>query len=217
VFDDRIWVIGGSWSIPQFNPSDVWSSADGINWTCETAGAPWGSRLASAVTVFRNRIVLCGGNDIGGQGQNDVWSYGLHMATAAQTGPGMELPRGVVNVPYNAAIEAVVGDGPYTWAHTGGALPPGLAFGASTGDSVAVSGTPTALGTYTFTVKVTDSTGNFDEQVVSLTITKINQSGANSSPGCAAAPNGLPAATLATAMALFAILPRRRRALNKPA
>jgi virginiamycin B lyase len=42
----------------------------------------------------------------------------------------------------------------YTYALTGGTLPPGLSFDATTGN---ISGTPTTLGSYPFTVTVTDS------------------------------------------------------------
>jgi hypothetical protein len=85
------------------------------------------------------------------------------------------LPAGVVNTPYTDTLKANGGTGPYTWAQTGGSLPAGLSLSA-TG---VISGTPTATGTSTFTVQVTDSenpaatvTGNF-----SLTI--------NSSANCA--------------------------------
>jgi hypothetical protein len=78
------------------------------------------------------------------------------------------MPPGILDVPYNEAIQAIEGTGPYTWNLTGGTLPPGLSMGSSTADSVPITGTPTALGTYTFIVKVTDSTGNFDEQPVTL-------------------------------------------------
>ena len=48
-----------------------------------------------------------------------------------------------------------------------GALPPGLTLNASTG---LLSGTPTTAGTYSFTVKVTDSSGQSDTEPVTVTI-----------------------------------------------
>src|SRR5262249_11705115 len=48
---------------------------------------------------------------------------------------------------------ATGGVGPYTFAVTGGALPPGLALDASG----LLSGTPTQAGTFSFTVQATDS------------------------------------------------------------
>src|SRR5438128_6255426 len=67
---------------------------------------------------------------------------------------GASLPGGQVQSAYTALLTASGGTAPYTWSVTAGALPAGLALGASTG---AITGTPTAAGQSTFTVRATDS------------------------------------------------------------
>jgi sugar lactone lactonase YvrE len=68
--------------------------------------------------------------------------------------PPITLPAGTLNVSYSNQLQVFGGTAPYTWATTGGALPPGLNLNASTGQ---VSGTPTLAGTFNFTVRATDS------------------------------------------------------------
>jgi hypothetical protein len=63
------------------------------------------------------------------------------------------LPTAVINVPYTATLTSTGGVGPFSWALASGTLPPGLSI--STGG--VISGTPTALGTTSFKVQVTDS------------------------------------------------------------
>jgi hypothetical protein len=65
------------------------------------------------------------------------------------------LPNGNVGTAYNAPVTATGGTSPYTWTVSSGALPAGLAL--SSGG--VISGTPTAAGTSTFTLTVTDSSG----------------------------------------------------------
>ena len=56
---------------------------------------------------------------------------------------------------------------PYSWSVVAGALPPGLELPRRENT---ISGTPTTAGTFTFTVRVTDDLGAFDEKELSITI-----------------------------------------------
>ena len=67
--------------------------------------------------------------------------------------PGTTIQLGVA---YNSAVIASGGTGAYRFAITGGALPAGIALNPATGT---ISGTPTADGTFSYTVQVTDSAG----------------------------------------------------------
>lgn len=76
------------------------------------------------------------------------------------------LPAGVSGTAYSTSFSASGGTGPYTWAVTSGSLPAGLAL-SSSGN---LNGTPTTSGTSQFTVTVTDSVGNSNSGVFTLTI-----------------------------------------------
>lgn len=67
--------------------------------------------------------------------------------------PGTTILSGV---PYNSAVIASGGTGAYQFSITAGALPNGIALNPATGT---LSGTPTADGTFSYTVQVTDSAG----------------------------------------------------------
>ena len=64
------------------------------------------------------------------------------------------LSGGVKDAAYSQAISASGGTGPYTFAVTTGSTPPGVNLNGSTG---ALSGTPTAHGSFPFSVTATDS------------------------------------------------------------
>jgi hypothetical protein len=79
-FNGRMWLVGGGTydtsGYPRHYYNDVWSSADGLNWTQATANAPWTGRQYQSVGVFDNKIwVMAGYNGGTGPGGalNDVW------------------------------------------------------------------------------------------------------------------------------------------------
>jgi subtilisin family serine protease len=69
--------------------------------------------------------------------------------------------------PYTESVVATGGTTPYTWSLDGGTLPPGLSLDPATGQ---VTGTPTATGDFSFTVRVTDAASQFDTAALSVTV-----------------------------------------------
>jgi sugar lactone lactonase YvrE len=64
------------------------------------------------------------------------------------------LAVGVLNSPYNFTVQAVGGVGTLTWTVNAGSLPSGLNLNSSTG---AITGAPTAAGSFPVTIQVADS------------------------------------------------------------
>lgn len=77
-------------------------------------------------------------------------------------------PNGQVGAHYSSALIASGGTPPYTFALSSGSLPPGLSLNGSTG---VIAGTPSAGGTFVFTVQVTDSLSATAPVTCSITIT----------------------------------------------
>jgi hypothetical protein len=78
-----------------------------------------------------------------------------------------QLSDAIVGVAYEVGLFPGGGVPPYTWSQVAGTLPPGLSVQASPGR---VKGTPTTAGTFTFTVRVDDSSGQFATQQFSIRI-----------------------------------------------
>jgi hypothetical protein len=74
-----------------------------------------------------------------------------------------------ISQPYSQTIPTTGGTGALTFTQTGGTLPPGLTL-SSAG---VVSGTPTTLNTYSFTVKATDTLGANATQTITLSVLSL--------------------------------------------
>jgi hypothetical protein len=99
---------------------------------------------------------------------------GLALTTSA-------LAPGAVGTAYSQTLSAS-GTAPYTWAVTQGALPTGLSLDTSSGT---ISGTPTAAGTSSLTIQVTDSTKATASTAFTLTVVSASFTGLSSTAGAA--------------------------------
>jgi uncharacterized protein YhjY with autotransporter beta-barrel domain len=88
------------------------------------------------------------------------------------------LPNGAVASAYSQTLTATGGTAPYTFTRDSGTLPAGLTL--STGGTL--SGTPTAGGTFNFTVRATDAASQSVTQAYSLTIAAPTVTATNTVP-----------------------------------
>jgi hypothetical protein len=76
VFDGKIWVIGGTHAWPAASQSDVWYSADGVNWCEATGTTEFSSRYGHASVAFQDGLWVIGGFDqtsVHAGFQDDLW------------------------------------------------------------------------------------------------------------------------------------------------
>lgn len=79
----------------------------------------------------------------------------------------VSLPSAMQGSAYSASLTATGGTTPYTWSIASGSLPSGLSLAGSTG---VISGIPTAVGTSSFTVQVSDANLQTATKALSITV-----------------------------------------------
>lgn len=105
----------------------------------------------------------------GGVSSSAIISITVDAATIIITPSSGDLGNGRPGQTFTRALGATGGTGPYSFAQTGGTMPPGL-----TVVGAAITGTPTSAGTFTFDVTATDSStgdGPFDSAPATYSIT----------------------------------------------
>lgn len=80
------------------------------------------------------------------------------------------LPDGTLSTVYNQTIAVTGGFAPYTYSLSLGSLPPGLTITSSGTNVGRIIGTPTSVGTYNFTVMVSDAENNTGFQSYTMVI-----------------------------------------------
>ncbi len=81
---------------------------------------------------------------------------------------------GNVNLGYAADLSIAGGSGPFTWAIASGTLPPGLVLNSTTASIDSVSGVPTTLGTYSFSITITDGLSRTSTLPFTITVNPQN-------------------------------------------
>jgi large repetitive protein len=116
-----------------------------------------------------------------GTGDHDQPLYQTYSITVDQNLPlsivlpssGSTLGPGTVGQAFGQNFFLSGGAGPYSWAVAAGQLPPGLTlqtFAAPTDAGNELTGTPTTAGTFTFTMRLTDFSGQQATQSFRITI-----------------------------------------------
>jgi len=128
-------------------------------WTVITGALPAGLALNSATGQISGTPTTIGASDFtiqarDSQGLIGVKFFSLSIDAGLVITTGTQLPGGTVSANYSLMLIAAGGAPPYTWALSGGALPAGVALNGATG---VIAGTPTASGSASFTIRVTDS------------------------------------------------------------
>ena len=153
------------YSIPTLdsNPQKITIGPDGALWFTESFGNKIG-RITTAGTIIEYPIPTTSdyygpaGIATGPDGALWFTEFGAAIGRAAiASAPSItttSLPSATVGLPYSATLTAQGGTPSFTWSISVGALPGGVTLNPSSGT---ISGTPNAVGTFSFTAKVTDS------------------------------------------------------------
>jgi hypothetical protein len=139
-----------AWDVVGILPPGLALSASGALAGIPTTSGTWGFSIrvtdSAAVAAIRQ--------------------FSLTVAPSLSISTASPLPVGRVAAAYSQTLAATGGALPYRWA-AGSGIPPGLLLDAATG---VLAGTPNQVGSYSFTVRVTDRDGFEATTTLALTI-----------------------------------------------
>jgi hypothetical protein len=133
-----------------------------ITWSVSQGSLPAGLSLSSSGTISgtptaagtSNFTVSATDSSTPAQTKTQTLSIVINPALSITT---TSLPAGTVATAYSENIQTSGGTLPITWTVSAGTLPAGLTLAGNSSGVGVISGTPTAYGSFTFTVTATDS------------------------------------------------------------
>ncbi len=156
-------------------PPYTWATNSSVPGVSFSTGGVW-SGIPSAAGTFSFTIQVA---DSAGANASAGFQITISPSTPVTISTTSPLPSGSVNSSYLQYMAAAYGTPPYVnWTVISGALPQGLSLSSSG----AVSGTPAAAGTSSFTIQVTDNGGVNASAPFQLTINAAKLSVSTPSP-----------------------------------
>ena len=168
----------GDGSQVSFTATGTYSNNSTLNLTGQVRWASSNPTVATISTRGLASALNPGGTTISATLNGVTGSTTLTVTATPLVISTQSLPGGTIGVPYSATLGATGGTTPYTWSVTNGLLPSGLSLNSATG---AITGTPTVVGTFNFTVQVADAGSPQQSATQPLTIA-ITSSGGGSCP-----------------------------------
>jgi hypothetical protein len=153
---------GGSGSNYSWSVTSGSSSLTAVGLTLSNGGLLSGSTPVAGNASFTAKVIDGVGNT-----SSQTFSVKINAGIAITT-PN-PLPSDIVNQPY-AGVTFTAGGGSgsgYTWTQTAATLPAGMSFNAAT---AALTGTPSATGSFSLSLKVKDSVGNTASETFTFSV-----------------------------------------------
>jgi hypothetical protein len=156
-------LVDGNQNSPYFATIGATGGVEPFIWTVSTGTLPAGLALGTSTT---DSVTISGtpttqgsssftirATDVDGNTSSQAYTVSIDppLLLAVTT---TSLPDGTEGESYNQTLAAKNGVKPYTWSFVSGNLPPSLSLNTAG----VLSGTPSAAGTFSFTVQVSDST-----------------------------------------------------------
>ena len=164
-----------NWTINRAGYSQTIATTGGtaaITFAVTTGTLPTGLTLASSTGVVSGTPTVAGTSNFtvtatDAAGATAAQAYSVVIAAAVTVSPST-LPNWTINkTGYSQTVTSANGTGTKTLSISAGAVPTGMTFTAATG---VLNGTPTAAGTFNFTVTATDTVGATGSQAYSIII-----------------------------------------------
>src|ERR1017187_9351135 len=132
--------------------------------------------IMALASISVNTGAVLNGRALARNGAVTLQGNAIPAPGAPGGGPGplsvtCSYPSGQVGVAYSSFLVATGGRPAYTYSITGGSLPTGLTLNPSTG---AITGTPTAAGTFSDTSRVVDSSAASSTSACGITIAAVS-------------------------------------------
>ncbi len=143
------------------------------SWSVASGSLPNGLSLASATGVISGTptsmntylFTVQVTDDLSATAQKE-----LSITVASFRITTESLPTGYKDTAYSVVLAADGGVEPYSWSLSAGSLPAGLSLNGATGE---ISGTPTAIESQTFTVRVDDSSAKWAQKEFTLNVVEL--------------------------------------------
>jgi hypothetical protein len=161
---------GGEAGVAYSDQLTVTGGTSPFTWSVSTGTLPPGLTLGASTGLLSGTPTTAGSFTFtvkvtDHSGLSDTDSVTLTIIA----GPSLNFPNppsGWTNTVYSDTLTVSGGTSPYVWTISTGSLPAGISLSASGN----LTGTPTATGTFSFTVKVTDANSQTATQATSITI-----------------------------------------------